>query len=52
MKEKKTGYVYLLTNAGMVMIGRNTKHIAPGNYWYSGDRLLDDIYDETYPIVE
>ena len=39
MKEKKTGYVYLLTNAGMVKIGRNTKHIAPGNYWHTRHAL-------------
>ncbi len=30
----------------------NTKHIAPGKYWIYNDRLLDDIYDETYPIED
>ena len=32
--------------------GYNTKHIAPGKYWIYKDRLLDDIYDETYPFEE
>lgn len=32
--------------------GYNTKHISPGNYWLYKDRLLNDIYDETYPFEE
>lgn len=32
--------------------GYNTKHIAPGKYWIYKDKLLDDIYDETYPFEE
>lgn len=28
------------------------KHICPGRYWIYKDRLLDDIYDETYPLEE
>lgn len=32
--------------------GYNVKHIAPGKYWLYKDRLLDDIYDETYPFDE
>ena len=32
--------------------GYNTKHIAPGKYWMYKERLLDDIYDETYPFEE
>lgn len=32
--------------------GYNTKHIAPGKYWLYKERLLDDIYDETYPFEE
>lgn len=32
--------------------GYNTKHIAPGVYWMYKDRLLGDIYDETYPFEE
>ena len=32
--------------------GYNTKHIGPGKYWTYKDRLLDDIYDETYPFEE
>ena len=32
--------------------GYNTKHIAPGKYCTYKDRLLDDIYDESYPFEE
>lgn len=32
--------------------GYNVKHIAPGQYWLYNDRLLSDIYDETYPFEE
>ena len=27
-------------------------YIAPGNYWLYKDKLLGDIYDETYPIED
>lgn len=27
-------------------------YVAPGNYWLYKDRLLSDIYDETYPIED
>ncbi len=30
--------------------GYNTKRIAPGAYWLFKDKLLGDIYDETYPF--
>lgn len=32
--------------------GYNTKHIAPGAYWLFNDRLLSEIYEETYPFEE
>lgn len=32
--------------------GYNVKHIASGKYWIYKERLLDDIYDETYPFEE
>lgn len=32
--------------------GYKTKHIAPGSHWLYKDRLLNEIYDETYPIEE
>ncbi len=32
--------------------GYNTKHIAPGAHWLYNDKLLNDIYDETYPFEE
>ena len=32
--------------------GYNTKHISPGSYWLYKERLLDDIYNETYPFEE
>lgn len=27
-------------------------YVAPGSYWIFNDRLLSDIYDETYPVEE
>lgn len=27
-------------------------YVAPGNYWLYKDRILSDIYDETYPIED
>ncbi len=32
--------------------GYNVKHIAPGSHWIFKDKLLSDIYDETYPFEE
>lgn len=32
--------------------GYNVKHIAPGAHWLYNDKLLSDIYDETYPFEE
>ena len=32
--------------------GYNTKHIAPGKCWLYNEKLLDEIYDETYPFEE
>ena len=32
--------------------GYNVKHIAPGSQWIFKDKLLSDIYDETYPFEE
>ena len=32
--------------------GYNVKHIAPGSHWLFNDKLLSDIYDETYPFEE
>ena len=32
--------------------GYNVKHIAPGAHWLFNDKLLSDIYDETYPFEE
>jgi len=28
------------------------KHIAPGAHWLYKEKLLSDIYDETYPFEE
>lgn len=37
-------------------VTRDLKHskwyVAPGNYWLFEDRLLNDIYNETYPIED
>lgn len=32
--------------------GYSVKHISPGAYWLYKDKLLNDIYDETYPLEE
>ena len=32
--------------------GYKSKHIAPCSHWLYGDKLLSDIYDETYPFDE
>ena len=32
--------------------GYKVNHIAPGPYWLYKDKLLGDIYDETYPFEE
>ena len=32
--------------------GHNVKHIAPGAHWLYNDKLLSEIYDETYPFEE
>ena len=32
--------------------GYKSKHIAPGAHWLYKDKLLSDIYDETYPFEE
>lgn len=29
-----------------------SKHIAPGSHWLFNDKLLSDIYDETYPLED
>lgn len=32
--------------------GYKVKHISPGAHWLFNDKLLSDIYDETYPFEE
>ena len=32
--------------------GYKVKHIAPGAYWLYNDKLLSEIYDDTYPFEE
>ena len=32
--------------------GYKSKYIAPGSHWLYKDKLLSDIYDETYPFEE
>lgn len=32
--------------------GYNERHISPGAYWMFNDKLLGDIYDETYPFED
>lgn len=35
-----------------ILKGYNVKHISPGSHWLYKGRLLNDIYDETYPFEE
>lgn len=32
--------------------GYNVRHISPGNHWLFKDKLVSEIYDETYPFEE
>ena len=32
--------------------GYKSRHIAPGAHWLYKEKLLSDIYDETYPFEE
>ena len=32
--------------------GYKVRHIAPGAHWLYKEKLLSDIYDETYPFEE
>lgn len=32
--------------------GYSVKHISPGDYWLFNERLLNDIYNETYPMED
>jgi len=32
--------------------GYNVRHISPGAHWLFNDKLLSDIYDETYPFED
>ena len=32
--------------------GYKVRHIGPGAHWLYKDKLLSDIYDETYPFEE
>jgi hypothetical protein len=32
--------------------GYKVRHIAPGAHWLYKDKLLSEIYDETYPFEE
>ncbi|MCQ2200021.1 MAG: GIY-YIG nuclease family protein [Paludibacteraceae bacterium] len=41
-----------LSSLSAKLKGYNTKHIAPGNYWIYKDKLLNDIYNDTYPFEE
>ena len=58
--EKKKTCVWLSEQLGVSPIsalsaqlkGYKSRHIAPGAHWLFNDKLLSDIYDETYPFEE
>lgn len=39
-----------ISGLSAILKGYNTRHISPGAHWLYKDRLLNDIYDETYPF--
>ena len=41
-----------LSSLSAKLKGYNTKHISPGAHWLYKEKLLGDIYDETYPFEE
>ena len=53
ISERKVLYEGKETHIGWlsaILKGYNTRHISPGAHWLYKDRLLNDIYDETYPF--
>lgn len=46
------GEVVSISALSAKLKGYNTKHIAPGKYWIYKERVMDDIYDETYPFED
>ena len=46
------GEEYSLSALSAKLKGYHVKHISPGSHWLYKDRLLNEIYDETYPIEE
>lgn len=41
-----------ISGLSAILKGYNTRHISPGAHWSYKDRLLNDIYDETYPFED
>lgn len=46
------GEITSISSLSAQLKGYKSKHIAPGAYWLYNDKLLSDIYDETYPFEE
>ncbi len=51
-KIKYNGEETSISSLSAQLKGYKSKHIAPGAYWLYKDKLLSDIYDETYPFDE
>ena len=55
ISEKKVlynGEEFSLSALSAQLKGYNVKHIQPTPHWLFEDRLLSEIYDETYPVEE
>ena len=55
MSERKVNYKGEETSISALsaqLKGYKSRHIAPGAHWLFNDKLLSDIYDETYPFEE
>ena len=55
MSERKVSYNGEETSISALsaqLKGYKSRHIAPGAHWLFNDKLLSDIYDETYPFEE
>ena len=51
-KVKYKGEEVSLSPLSARLKGNNRKYVDPGAYWLYKDKLLRDIYDETYPFEE
>ena len=55
ISERKISYMGEETSISALsaqLKGYKSRHIAPGAHWLYKDKLLSDIYDETYPFED